>query len=131
MNNMNKLTMEQINAGLKANGAVAGKLPNMREVDPTRAINEELKKMEENRMEEIREEVIIEVEMVEGNDGALVVAADNNDSTANDEIVNVDDCVEIINESVEWVKDSFDLIYGSSYEGGIRYTEPLEELMTW
>lgn len=129
---MERLTMEQINEGLKMNGGVAGKLPNMREVNPTRAINEELKKMEENRkMEEVREEVIIEVEMVEGNDGALVVvAADNNDSN-NDEVKNIDDCVEIITEEVEWVKDSFDLVYGTAYEGGIRYTEPLEPLMTW
>lgn len=123
---MNKLTMEQINAGLRANGAVAGKLPNLRETNPTLAINKELAKMEEAR----EDVVIIETEVVEDN-GSVVAVVSNDVVTNDDAVVNVDDCVEIITEEVEWVKDSFDLIYGSSYEGGIRYTEPLEELMTW
>lgn len=125
---MTKLTMEQINAGLRANGAVAGKLPNLRETNPTLAINKELAKMEEAREEAA---VIIETEVVEDNGSVIAVATTNDTVTNDDVVVNVDDCVEIINESVEWVKDSFDLIYGTSYEGGIRYTEPLEELMTW
>lgn len=125
---MNKLTMEQINAGLRANGAVAGKLPNLRETNPTLAINKELAKMEEAREEAA---VIIETEVVEDNGSVVAVVANNDAITNDDAIVNVDDCVEIINESVEWVKDSFDLIYGSSYEGGIRYTDALEPLMTW
>lgn len=125
---MNKLTMEAINKGLKEQGAVAGKLPNLRETNPTLAINKELAKMEEAREEAA---VIIETEVVEDNGSVIAVATTNDTVTDDDVVVNVDDCVEIINESVEWVKDSFDLIYGTSYEGGIRYTEPLEELMTW
>ena len=119
--------MEQINEGLKMNGGVAGKLPNMREVDPTLAINKELAKMEEAREEAA---VVIETEVVENN-GSVVAVVSNNAVTNDDAVVNVDDCVEIITEEVEWVKDSFDLIYGSSYEGGIRYTDALEPLMTW
>ena len=122
---MNKLTMEAINKGLKEQGAVAGKLPNLRETNPTLAINKELAKMEEAREEAA---VIIETEVVEDNGSVIAVATTNDTVTDDDVVVNVDDCVEIINESVEWVKDSFDLIYGTSYEGGIRYTEPLEEI---
>lgn len=124
------MNAQQINEGLRMNGGVAGKLPNMRQVDPTKAINKELINMQEmNKERNEMNERIIEVEMVENEEGLVVVAANNN--TANEDIVNVDDCVEIITEGVEWVKDSFDLIYGKSYEGGIRYTDSLEPLMTW
>lgn len=130
---MEMMNAQQINEGLRMNGGVAGKLPNMRQVDPTKAINKELINMQ-NEMNKERNEMnerIIEVEMVENEEGLVVVAATNNNNTANEDIVNVDDCVEIITEGVEWVKDSFDLIYGKSYEGGIRYTDSLEPLMTW
>lgn len=127
---MEMMNAQQINEGLRMNGGVAGKLPNMRQVDPTKAINKELINMQEmNKERNEMNERIIEVEMVENEEGLVVVAANNN--TANEDIVNVDDCVEIITEGVEWVKDSFDLIYGKSYEGGIRYTDSLEPLMTW
>ena len=108
---MKMMTRENIDNGLAMNGAIAGKLPNMRQVNPTLAINKEIS-------------MLIE----EDNKGTIIVEKHNALIAS---IPNVDDCVEVITEDVEWVNESFDLVYGEAYEGGIRYTERLEPLMTW
>lgn len=105
---MEMMTREMINNGLVMNGAIAGKLPNMRQVNPTKAINKELNKLAEKMNKDV------------------IAIEENKRSISNDNIPNIDYCVEQITEDVEWVNDTLDLIYGKAYEGGIRYTESIE-----
>lgn len=108
VNKMEIMTREMINKGLTTNGALAGKLPNRRQADPTRAINEEIKLIRESRKKE-----------------ALAVKEKVNVNN----IPNIDDCVEQVSKDTEWSKGGFDLVYGKAYEGGIRNTEALEPLI--
>lgn len=109
---MKMMTREMINNGLAMNGAIAGKLPNMRQVNPTKAINKELNKL----TEEMKKDIVV-IEAVEEYKRLIAI---------NNEVTNIDYCVEQITEDVEWVNDSLELIYGKAYEGGIRYTEVIE-----
>lgn len=108
---MKMMTREMIENGLAMNGAIAGKLPNMRQVNPTKAINKELNKL----AEEMKKDIVV----IEAVEEYKLIAINN-------EVPNIDHCVEQITEDVEWVNDSLELIYGKAYEGGIRYTEAIE-----